>query len=124
MNEWSTGWTLAALALFVRAAVSKDRWWLRVPAVLLGVLSLISQSLALELRERFGEPETRKLFLILWEQAPYYGSLYLAGWAIFSRDPKWVRIISAVIAVVGLWPIVAFLLIILLGILGAPVSMH
>ena len=124
MNEWSTGWTLAALALFVRAAVSKDRWWLRVPAVLLGVLSLISQSLALELRERFGEPETRKLFLILWEQAPYYGSLYLAGWAIFSRDPKWVRILSAVIAVIGLWPIVAFLLIILLGILGAPVSMH
>ena len=124
MNEWSTGWTLAALALFVRAAVSKDRWWLRVPAVLLGVLSLISQSLALELRERFGEPETRKLFLILWEQAPYYGSLYLAGWAIFSRDPKWVRILSAVIAVVGLWPIVAFLLIILLGILGAPVEMH
>ncbi len=124
MNDWSTGWTFTALALFVRAAVSKDRWWLRVPAVLVGILSLISQSLALELRERYGEPETRRLFLILWEQAPYYGALYLGAWAIFTRDPKWVRILSAVIAVIGLGPIVAFLLIILLGILGAPIEMH
>ena len=115
LNDWSTGWTLAAITLMVRAAVSRDPWWARVLAVLLALLSLTSQSLALMLRERYGEPQTRKLFLFLWEQAPYTGSLYLAGWSVFTRDPKVARIMSGIMAAVGLFPVLAVFL--LLGLL-------
>ncbi|MFL6740367.1 MAG: hypothetical protein ACJ8FE_02665 [Sphingomicrobium sp.] len=124
MNDWSTGWSFVAIALVVRAAVSKDPWWARVLAVLLAVLSLISQSLALELRARYGEPETRTLFLILWEQTPYWSSVYMFGWSIFSRDPKAARLLCLFVAAVGLFPLLAFFLIVGLALLGAPIEMH
>ena len=118
VNDWSTGWSLVAIALMVRAAVSKDPWWARVLAVLVAIVSLVSHSLAFELRERYGEPQTRKLFLFLWEQAPYLGSIYLLGWSIFTRDPKGARIPSAIVAVIGLIPILAVFLFVLLLYLG------
>ena len=124
MNDWTTGWSFVAIALMVRAAVSKDPWWARVLAVLFAVLSLISQSLALLLREQYGDVPTRKLFLILWEQAPYFGSLYMLGWSIFSRDPKPARLLCLFVAMVGLFPILAFFLIVGLALLGAPIEMH
>jgi hypothetical protein len=125
LNDWSTGWALVAIALLIRVAISKDPWWVRGLGAVFAILPLVSQSLALMLRERVGDtPAERPWFLFLWEQAPYTGALFLLGWAIFTRDPKAARIASAVVAIIGLLPIVAILLIVLLMKLGAPFEMH
>ena len=75
-------------------------------------------------RAEEGEPETRKLVLILWEQAPYWGSVYMLGWSLFSRDPKPARLLCLAVAAVGLFPILFFFLIVGLAFLGAPIEMH
>ena len=112
MNDWATGWSFVAIALMVRAAVSRDPWWARVLAVVVAVVSVISQSFALELRQRLGStPQLESWFPLMWEQVPYWSSLYMFGWSIFSRDPKPARLLCLFVAFVGLWPIVAFFLI-------------
>jgi hypothetical protein len=124
MNEWTAGWAIVSIALLVRAAVSKDPWWARLLAVVFAILPLVAQSLALMLRETYGELQTRRWFLLLWEQAPWSGSLFLLGWSVVSRDPRSAKIVSAVIALIGLFPIVFLLLLVFLALLGVPIGMH
>ena len=95
---------LVALWLCVRAAMSRDSQALRLIAVGAAFLPLFVPLLA-GLWARLTHPPagTRgTLWLDLYQYAPVVPAVYLLVWAFRTRDERWMRLLSAILGLLGL----------------------
>ena len=113
MSLWNLFWAVAtqwapplvALWLCIRAAVSRDSRGRRLAAVAFAFLPAFLPLLAGLWVRSTGAPggTAGTIFPHAYQIAPIVPALYLLAWAFRSRDPRWMRALSAVLGLLGLF---------------------
>ena len=100
---------LAALA--GRVLVSRDAQWKRIAAALFILVALFAQAVLMQLLAAREPWSAGYNALQLLQAAAMFGAgLVLLLWALASRDPRWQRIVSAIVGLFGLGPIIVTLI--------------
>jgi hypothetical protein len=112
MSLWNLFWTFAtqwapplvALWLCIRAAISRDGSGRRITAVALAFLPTFLPLLAGLWVRSTGAPggTAGTLFIPAYTIAPFVPAAYLLSWAFATRDVRWMRVVSAILGLIGI----------------------
>ena len=100
---------LTALTLAVRGTISKDVQWKRVVAAVLAVFPLLVPMTGMLPGAEDFRSNTAFARSTLRVYTPVLGGFYLLAWGFMSRDPRWVRMVSAVVGTAAVLPTLVIL---------------
>ena len=105
---WLSVALLTSMVLVARAALSVDSRWRRLGAVAAAFIQFTPLLLLFLPAAGSGWGTGRGPFLLFFASSLLPG-LYLLSWSVFTRDPTWQRVVSALAGLLGLAPVVFLL---------------